>query len=192
MLTLYIFHGMTHQKWGIYPLVNIQKAIQHHHFHWVNQLEMGIFQWQTVCFPEGIGKVNVFTFFLETLKQIQGRQVYFALFSQGFSAFGLARRGGRASSNAHFSKPLLVMITGDFTIQHMKDSIIHCRNSALSQAKWNDNSDFERRLTVEFFSIWWVSAVGSWAGHGSIWLRQASELTAQMRLNPGWFGIWYH
>ena len=146
------------------------KAIQHHHFHWVNQLEMGIFQWQTVCFPEGIGESDVFTFFLETLKQSKGRQVYFALFSQGFSAFGLARRGGRASSNEHFSKPLLVMITGDFTIQHMKDSIIHCRNSALSQAKWNDNSDFERRLNCGvFFNL---MSVGCWF-LGWPWLHMA-------------------
>ena len=38
---------------GIYPLVNIQKTMEHHHFQWVNRLHMAIFN-SYVSLPEGI------------------------------------------------------------------------------------------------------------------------------------------
>ena len=49
---------------------------------------------------------------------MQGRQVYFALFSEGFSAFGLVRHDGRASSNQQsVFKIHFVFIAGDFTTE---------------------------------------------------------------------------
>ena len=38
--------------WKDYPLVNLQKAMENHHFEWENQLLMAIFNYQRVSFAE--------------------------------------------------------------------------------------------------------------------------------------------